>query len=104
MVKRRNLAVASRLFGFPDKTNTLGASWNMTDAIGLDISVAKTTTMLGQEQKSTRLGVDYRINNKLRIAASASRVSATAIVNPVGVTVQQATKDTYTDLSVGWGF
>lgn len=105
LIKSRHVAAASRLFGFPDKTNTLGASWNMTKAIGLDVSVAKTTTMQGQEEKTSRLGVDLQISNKLYVAAAVSRVSATAIVNPnTSVVVQPTTSDIYNELSVGWGF
>ncbi len=105
LIKSRHLAAASKLFGFPDKTNTLGANWNMTEAVGLDVSVAKTTTMQGQEEKTSRLGVDLQISNRLYVATAISRVSTTAIVNPnTSVVVQPATSDTYSELSVGWGF
>ena len=77
----------------------------MTRAVGLDVPVAKTTTMQGQEEKTSRLGVDLQISNKLYIATAISRVSTTAIVNPnTSVVVQPATSDTYSELSVGWGF
>jgi hypothetical protein len=92
------------LLSFPDKTNTLGMTWRMTDALSLNLSSAKTTTLLQQEQKSTSLGFDYRINNRLNVVAAVSRVSSTAIIGPLGVTWQQATRDTYTELAVGWGF
>ncbi len=93
------------LLAFPDRTNTLGMTWRMNKALGLDLSSAKTTTRLGQEQKTTRLGADLQISNKVYIATAISRVSATAIVYPfTSVVVQPATSDTYSELSVGWGF
>lgn len=92
------------LLAFPDKTNTLGMTWKMTDALNLDLSSAKTTTLLEQEQKSTKLAVDYQISDNLSIVAAVTRVSSSAILGPFGGTVQPATQDTYSEFSVGWGF
>ena len=104
LLRKFHLAAAFRLLAFPDKTNTLGMTWKTTDAISLDFSSAKTTTLLEQEQKSTKLGVDFQINSKLSIAAAITRVSATAVYGPLGGTLQQATQDTYSEFSLGWGF
>lgn len=92
------------LLAFPDKTNTLGMTWKMTDALSLDLSSAKTTTRLEQEQKSTKLAVDYRIGDSLSIAAAVTRVNNSAILGPLGGTVQPATQSTYSEFSAGWGF
>lgn len=43
---------------------------------------------LEQEQKGTRLSADYQSNDRLNIAAAATRSTATALVNGRGVTVQ----------------
>jgi hypothetical protein len=92
------------LLAFPDKTNTLGMTWKTTDALSLDLSLAKTTTLLEQEQKSTKLAVDYQIGNNLSIVAAVTRVNNSAILGPLGGTIQPATQDTYSEFSVGWGF
>jgi len=92
------------LLAFPDKTNTLGMTWKTTDALSIDLSSAKTTTLLEQEQKSIKLAVDYRMGDSLSIAAAVTRVNNSAIIRPNGVIGQPATQDTYSEFSVGWGF
>jgi hypothetical protein len=72
--------------------------------LSLDLSLAKTTTLLEQEQKSTKLAVDYQIGNNLSIVAAVTRVNNSAILGPLGGTIQPATQDTYSEFSVGWGF
>jgi hypothetical protein len=98
------LRLAATLLSYPDKTNMLGITWRITDNLSLDLSSAKTTTLLEQEQKNTRVGFDFQINNKLSVAAAVTRVRASAIYGPLGGTLQPATQSTYTEFSVGWGF
>lgn len=95
---------AFTLLAFPDKTNTFGMTWKTTDALSLDLSSAKTTTLLEQEQKSTKIAVDYRVSDSLSFAAAVTRVSSSAVMSSLGVVVQPATQDTYTEFSLGWGF
>jgi hypothetical protein len=103
--RTRNISQAAfTLLSFPDKTNTLGIILKPTDALSLDLSSAKTTTLLHQEQNSTRLAVDYQIGDSLSIAAAVTRVNSTAIINRFGVTVQPATQDMYSEFSVVWDF
>jgi hypothetical protein len=106
LLRNRPLLLSRKLalLAFPDKTNTLGITWKTTDALSIDLSSAKTTTLLEQEQKSTKLAVDYQIGDRLSIAAAVTRVSNSAILGPLGGTVQPATQDTYSEFSVGWGF
>jgi len=92
------------LLSYPDKTNTLGMTWKTTDALSIDLSSAKTTTLLEQEQKSTKLAVEYQIGDSLSIAAAVTRVSNSAILGPLGGTVQPATQSTYSEFTVGWDF
>ncbi len=101
---RNTSKAAFTLLGFPDKTNTFGVTWRAQNALSLDLSSGKTTTLLKQEQKSTRLGVDYQFNDSLNIAAAVTRTGSTAIISASGVTVQPATRDTYTELTIGWNF
>lgn len=95
---------AFSLLAFPDKTNTLGMTWGAADTLSLDLSSGKTTTLLKQELKNTRLGADYRLNDKLNLAVAVTRSTSSALVNSSGVTVQQATRDNYSELTVGWAF
>lgn len=105
ILRTRNTSKAAfTLLGFPDKTNMLGTTWKPLDALSLDLSAGKTTTILEQQQKNTRLGADYQFNDSLNIAAAVTRTSSTAIISASGVTVQPATRDTYTELTIGWNF
>lgn len=101
---RNNSKAAFSLLAFPDKTNTLGMSWKPSDALTLDLSFGKTNTLLKQELKNTRLGLDYQINNKLNIAIAVTRSASSAVTNNNGVTVQQASRETYSEMTAGWAF
>jgi len=93
------------VLAFPDKTNTLGMNWRTTDALSFDISAAKTTTLRNQEQKFTKLAVEYQANNALNLSVAATRSTSSAIVNPnTGVTVQPETRDNFWELTAGWSF
>lgn len=108
IVIRRTLNTSTPAFtllGFPDKTNTLGMRWHASKALTLDLSSGKTTTILEQQQKNTRLGVNYHFNDKLSIAAAATRVTSTAVINnTTGATALSASGATYTELTLGWDF
>jgi hypothetical protein len=93
------------VLSFPDKTNTLGMNWRSTDALSFDISAAKTTTLRNQEQKFTKLAVEYQANNALNLSIAATRSASSAIVNPnTGVTVQAETRYNYWEVTAGWSF
>jgi hypothetical protein len=98
-----NANVAFTLLSFPDKTNTLGMSWKVREQVTLDLSTGKTTTILEQLQRNTRLGADFQINDKLNLGAAITRSSASEIVAG-GITLQEATRDTYTEVTAGWAF
>ncbi|MDO8989859.1 MAG: hypothetical protein Q7U91_09520 [Sideroxyarcus sp.] len=96
-------AFAFTLLSFPDKTNTLGMIWKAQESLTLDLSTGKTTTILEQLQRNTRLGADFQINDKLNLGAAITGSSTSEIVAD-GVTLQQATRDTYTEITAGWAF
>jgi hypothetical protein len=101
---RNTSQTAFTLLGFPDKANTLGMTWKPLESLKLDISSGRATTPLEQQQKNTRLGMDYQFDDSLNIAASVTRANSTAVTTAGGVTVQPATSDTYTELTLGWDF
>jgi hypothetical protein len=96
--------VALAMLSFPDKTNTWGLTWKPQQKLTLDLSSGKTTTILSQLQRNTRLGLDFQFNDQFNIAVAVTRASVTALTNLSGITVQPETHDTYTDLTAGWAF
>lgn len=101
---RNTSKAAFSLLSFPDKTNTFGATWRASDSVSLDASSSKTTTVLNQELRNTRLGLDYQFNDKLNLGIAVTRSKAFAMVNRFGVTVQPETRDTYSEVTAGWAF
>lgn len=95
---------AFTLLSFPDQTSTWGIGWKPMEKLGLDLSTGRTSTLLQQRQKNTRLGMDYQFTDTLNIAAAVTRASATAVVNANGKIAQQASNDTYTEFTLGWSF
>ncbi|GAB4117938.1 MAG: hypothetical protein Fur0026_06730 [Sideroxydans sp.] len=101
---RNTSKAAFSLLAFPDKTNTLGLGWRATDDLKLDLSSGKTTTLLDQQLKNTRLGIDYQVGDRLNLGGAVTRSTASAMVNNLGVTVQPETRDNYWELTAGWSF
>jgi hypothetical protein len=80
-------------------------SWRPTEKLSLDLSAGKTVTLLDQEQKNTRLELDYQLGDSLNIAAAVTRASSTALLRPsTGATVIEATQGNYTELTLGLAF
>jgi hypothetical protein len=92
------------LLAFPDKTNTLGLGWRATDDLKLDLSSGKTTTLLDQRLKNTRIGIDYQASDSLNFGIAVTRSIASAMLNNSGVTVQAETRDNYWEVTAGWSF
>jgi hypothetical protein len=101
---RNTSKAAFSLLSFPDKTNTFGATWRASDSVTLDASSSKTSTVLNQELRNTRLGLDYQASKKLNLCIAVTRSKAAAMVNRFGVTVQPETRDTYSEVTAGWAF
>lgn len=101
---RNTSKAAFSLLAFPDKTNTLGLGWRVTDDLKLDLSSGKTTTLFDQQLKNTRLGIDYQVGDRLNMGIAVTRSVASAMVNNSGVTVQPETRDNYWELTAGWLF
>lgn len=100
-----NIAKAAfTLISFPDKTNTLGMRWEPQEKLALDISSGKTTTILEQELKSTRLGAELQISDKFSLSAAITRSNSTALIGPLGKVYQAETSNTYTEFNAGWAF
>lgn len=96
--------VAFTLVSFPDKTNTLGMSWEPQEKLTLDFSSGKTTTILEQQLKHTRLNADLRLNDKFSLSAAVTRSYSTALIGPAGTVYQAETSNTYTEFNAGWAF
>lgn len=94
----RRPQLRSTLLAFPDKTNTLGMSWRATDALNLDVSFSKTTTLLDQQLKNTRLSIDHQAGDSLNLGIAVTRSTASAIGN------NSETRDNYWELTAGWSF
>lgn len=101
---RNTSKAAFSLLAFPDKSNTLGMGWKATNALNLDVSFSKTTTLLDQQLKNARLGLDYQAGDSLNLGIALTRSTASAMVNGSGVTVQPETRDNYWELTAGWLF
>ncbi|MBU1776107.1 MAG: hypothetical protein KJ899_05655 [Gammaproteobacteria bacterium] len=99
----RLASAATTLLSYPDKSNVLGLTWKVTDALSLDISSAKTTTLMEQELKNTRVGMDYQAGKSLNLGIAVTRSSANAVVNS-GVTVLPEMRDTYAEVTLGVTF
>jgi hypothetical protein len=108
---------STTLLSFPDATNRFGITWRPLEPLTLDISSGKTRTLLDQELKTKRLGVDYQVTDHLNVSAAVSKTATTAVVTkhdvmrlngtilvPAGTPVMTATDDTYTEFSLGWAF
>lgn len=95
---------AATLLSYPDKSNTMGMNWKASDALTWNVSYAKTTTLLKQELKSTRLGGEYQTSKGLSLGIATTRSTASAMVNNSGVTVQPETRDNYWEVTAGWSF
>lgn len=96
--------VAFTLISFPDKTNTLGMSWEPQEKLTLDLSSGKTTTILEQQLKNTRLGADLRLNDTFSLSAAVTRSRSSALIGPAGKVYQAETSNTYTEFNAGWAF
>lgn len=101
---RNTSKAAFSLLAFPDKTNTLGMGWRATGVLNLDVSFSKTTTLLDQQLKNTRLGIDHQVGDSLNLGIAVTRSTASAMVNNSGVTVQPETRDNYWEVTAGWSF
>ncbi|MFH0933802.1 MAG: hypothetical protein V1879_01210 [Pseudomonadota bacterium] len=99
----RLASAATTLLSYPDKSNVLGLSWKATVSLSLDISSAKTTTLMEQELKNTRVGMDYQAGESLNLGIAVTRSSANAVVSS-GVTVLPETRDTYSEVTLGIAF
>lgn len=101
---RNTSKAAFSLLAFPDKTNTLGLVWRANNDLKLDLSSSKTTTLLDQQLKNTRMGIDYQLGDRLDMGISVTRSTASAMVNNSGVIVQPETRDNYWETTAGWSF
>jgi hypothetical protein len=118
---RKFINYSSNLLSFPDSTNRFGLTWRPQEALTLDISSSKTLTLLDQQLKTKRLGLDFQITDHLNVYAAISKATSTAVVTkhaytvrtpagaivtlaPAGTTLMSATNDTYTEFSLGWNF
>jgi hypothetical protein len=95
---------ATTLLSYPDKSNALGMNWAMSDVLTWDVSFAKTSTLLKQELKSTRLGAEYQASESLSLSIAATRSTSDAVLNNSGTIVLSETRDNYWELTAAWSF
>ncbi len=105
IIRSRNTADAAyTLLAFPDITNTLGISWNMTDKLIFNLSGARTLTLTQQELRNRTISFKYRINKTYSLGASASRATSTQLQGPLGNILQAESDDSYTGINAGVSF
>jgi hypothetical protein len=118
---RRFINASTNLLSFPDSTNRFGLTLRPQEALTLDLSSSKTVTLLDQQLKTKRLGLDFQVTDHMNIYAGLSKATSTAVVTkrayigrtsagaivilaPAGTVLMPATNDTYTEFSLGWTF
>jgi hypothetical protein len=92
------------LIGFPERGTTTGLSLSATEALDLDLSYARTYTVISQRQENTRLGVTWEPAKHYRVGAVASRSRSGVIRSPAGAVVQPESASTNYEMSLRISF
>jgi hypothetical protein len=99
--RSRNTSLgAYTLLSFPDRGESINLHWQYTPALTLSLDTGRTRSVLDQDMKYTRAGLDYRINTRFSINLAQTRSSSTRLATPLGVTLQAADSGRYYEAGV----
>ena len=105
IARSRNTSDAAyTLLAFPDFTNTLGFSWNITEEINVNLYGSRTWTLVQQELRNRTVSVKYSFSKKLNMGLTFSRATSTELRGPLGGILQPETDDKYTGINAGINF
>ncbi len=102
--KVRRVNAATRLGDLLDRSQTLGLTWDISDAWNLDLSASQSRTVVTQNQRQRAISMRYLFHPKASIVLQYSDSAVDALVAPSGASLLPSQNDTVIELGIKWLF
>lgn len=99
---RNNAVAAFTLLAFPERGENLGLRWKSAPQAQLSLDLTRTRTVLAQQLRSVRFGLDYDLSKNLVLIAALSRSTSSRLDGPNDAVLQPGSEGKYFEAGLNW--